>query len=232
MSHEDIRRWSATAKVVIFDFDGPLCDVFAGYPAWRVARELENVLGSTVDTDDPLQVLRESSTHPLGKVLEIEHELVAAELRAVSCSTATPGGLEAVKACVASGRVPAVVSNNSADAVRAFLGEAGLLGDVKVIVGREPGRPDLMKPNPWPMQRAFTALDIAAQDAVFVGDTSTDLEVAAVVGVPCLAYANKPGKREAFQQAGAAAVFSDMSLLASALAQAQPCQPDANRSDR
>ncbi|MFC7612362.1 HAD family hydrolase [Actinokineospora soli] len=131
---------------------------------------------------------------------------------------ANTGGLDALRACIASGRTPAVVSNNSADAVRAFFDRAEMPDAVKVIVGREPARPELMKPHPWPMRQALEVLGVAAGNAAFVGDTSTDLEVAAIVGTPCLAYANKPGKREQFEDAGAAVVFEDMYALADGLA--------------
>ncbi|WP_035306010.1 HAD family hydrolase [Actinokineospora inagensis] len=207
----------ASASAVIFDFDGPLCDVFAGHPAGVVARSLEKLLGVPVQSDDPLEVLRESREHDSDKLREVERALIAAELHAVACSDVTPGGLEAVRACIASSRKVAVVSNNSEDAVSAFLRNVGLSDVVRPVVGRYPARPDLMKPNTWPMVCALEALGVQAGKAVFVGDSITDLEVAAAVGTPCLAYANKPGKREAFEAAGAAVVFTDMHQMADAL---------------
>lgn len=217
MNFERIAEVLSNASAVIFDFDGPLCDVFAGYPASEVARSLERLLGAPVASDDPLEVLRESGAHSSDKLWEIERALIDAELKAVACSQATPGGSEAVRACVASGRKAAVVSNNSADSVSAFLRNLRLIDDIRPVVGRHPARPDLMKPHPWPMRRALDTLGISASKVAFVGDTITDLEVAAIVGTPCLAYANKPGKREKFEQAGAAVVFTDMRELASAL---------------
>ena len=217
MSSDQIARVIADARAIIFDFDGPLCDVFAGSPASDVARRLEVLLGAPVDSDDPLEVLRESGAHSGEKLWEVERALIEAEQAAVACSIATPGGPESVRACVAGGRRAAVVSNNSAPAVSAFLREFGLAADVQPVIGREPARPDLMKPHPRPMRRALDALGLPASAVAFVGDTLTDVEVAEIVGMPCLAYANKPGKRGMFERAGAAVVFQDMRELANAL---------------
>ena len=191
------------ARAVIFDFDGPLCDVFAGMPAWEVARNLEALLGERTDTDDPLEILRRAGTSSENILASVEYALVDAEVQAVRCSTRTPGGVESVRACLDGGRLVGVVSNNSASAIAEFFMGDDLAERIWPIVGREPLRPDLMKPNPWPLIGALNQLQVAPRDALFVGDTSTDLEVAKVVGVPCIAFANKPGKREFFEAAGA-----------------------------
>jgi phosphoglycolate phosphatase-like HAD superfamily hydrolase len=47
-----------SVDAVLFDFDGPLCDVFAGFPAWQVAQQLQEMIGTQYDTDDPLEILR------------------------------------------------------------------------------------------------------------------------------------------------------------------------------
>lgn len=46
------------AGALILDFDGPGCDVFAGFPAADVAKELIKHIDFEIDTDDPLAVLR------------------------------------------------------------------------------------------------------------------------------------------------------------------------------
>jgi phosphoglycolate phosphatase len=46
------------SELVLLDFDGPLCNVFAGFPAPEVARQLEAIAGKPLNTDDPIEVLR------------------------------------------------------------------------------------------------------------------------------------------------------------------------------
>lgn len=90
MTHADpLTETLANARVILFDFDGPLCDVFAGLPASEVADELTALLSAqdaaagtkAAGTDDPLDVLRiahEADTE-LGQ--KVERALTAAEVR-------------------------------------------------------------------------------------------------------------------------------------------------------
>jgi phosphoglycolate phosphatase-like HAD superfamily hydrolase len=206
---------------VLFDFDGPICSVFAGYPAPVVARELrEQLTRAGVDlpqTDDPLEVLRLAA--PLGPqvLVEIEDMLIAAERAAALTAAPTRGGEESISACVASGRSAAIVSNNSAAAVVAYLAARGISSPGSdLVVGRQYAKPHLMKPHPAPVLAVLAAVGVEPGDAVLIGDTVTDVEAAAAAGVLCIGYANKPGKRERLRKA--AVVIDDMGVLAEQLA--------------
>ena len=52
-----LRSIMRNAELTLLDFDGPLCDVFAGLPAPKVARQLEKIAGVSFATDDPLDVV-------------------------------------------------------------------------------------------------------------------------------------------------------------------------------
>lgn len=210
---EVLRRLIAPVKLVLFDFDGPLCDVFAGYPASDVARELEKLAGETFRTDDPLEVLRRVAGSSVAD--SVEDALIVAEVRAVSCSSATIDGVESLRKCLASGLRVGIVSNNSEEAVRVFLATQRL-ENVSPVVGRERRHPELMKPHSWPMRKALAAAECSAESTVFVGDSLSDIEVARAVSMPCVAYANKPGKRALFEGAGAVTIDS-MAELTSAV---------------
>lgn len=214
-----LRTLVANTEVILFDFDGPLCDVFAGHPAWRVARALERLIGEHYSTDDPLEILRLSADASLDILAKVEDALIAEELSAVSVSRATEGGITAMRAHLDAGNRVGVISNNSHDAVVAFLESVGLRPRMSVIVGREPRKPWLMKPNPRPLRLALDTLKCAANSAVYVGDSNTDIEVAQKVGMPSVAYANKPGKRARFEALGATFVIDSMFELVAALSE-------------
>lgn len=221
MNGDELGAVLERSRAVLFDFDGPICSVFAGRPAPTVARELNEQLARTgVElpwTDDPLEVLRLAA--PLGPrvLVEIEDMLVAAERSAALTAAPTPGGEESIAACIASGRLAAIVSNNSAAAVLTYLAARGISSPAAdLVVGRVHAKPHLMKPHPAPVHAVLAALGIEPGDAVLIGDTVTDVEAAAAAGVPCIAYANKPGKRE--KLARAAVVIDDMRVLAQQLA--------------
>ena len=207
-----------SADALLFDFDGPLCDVFAGMPAPGVARRLERLAGRSFPTDDPLAVLRGCYHECSPEIaVRVEDELVQAEVGAVDLARAEPGGIDSLRAAHAADMPAAVVTNNAGEAASRFLHAHGLVGLVVAVVGRALRRPDRMKPDPWSLLAAADALGVEPARTVLIGDSTTDIEAGHAAGVPCIGYANKPGKRVAFEQLGAAVVIDDMGELAAAL---------------
>jgi phosphoglycolate phosphatase-like HAD superfamily hydrolase len=213
----------AAVRAVLFDFDGPICGVFAGLSPHSVAAELVTMLkargvpltASQSAEQDPLDILEFSPSFGPDVTKVAEDALCAAEVRAVAIAEPTPGGLEAVRACVESGKIAAIVSNNSADAVHAYLKAHGIDAYVSLVVGRAYVRPDLMKPNPYPLVKALGELDLTAGEVVFIGDSTADVDAAKAAGVVCVGFANKPEKMVTL--AGADVLIEDMRLFADAL---------------
>ncbi|KQX52652.1 MULTISPECIES: HAD family hydrolase [unclassified Streptomyces] len=227
MTHADpLTETLANARVILFDFDGPVCDVFAGLPAPEVAGELTALLAAENEaagakasqTDDPIEVLRiahEADTE-LGQ--KIEQALTTAEVRAVAVAgPPTPGAAEALRAAGSTGRGVAVVSNNSAECVRVFLGLHGLHEYVAEVVGRPSEQPHLMKPNPFPLITAAELMHVDVTSCTLIGDSLTDIQAAHAAGATVIGYANKPHKSEAFAEARADVVTQDMQSIADAL---------------
>ncbi|MEU8616950.1 HAD family phosphatase [Streptomyces sp. NPDC048623] len=227
MTHADgLSEILANARVILFDFDGPVCDVFAGLPAPKVAGELTALLSDqneaagskAAQTEDPIEVLRiahETDTE-LGQ--KIEQALTAAEVRAVAVAgQPTPGAANALRAAQSAGRGVAVVSNNSAECVQVFLKLHGLDEYVAEIVGRPSEQPHLMKPNPFPLITAAELMDIDVTSCTLIGDSLTDIQAAHAAGATVIGYANKPHKSEAFTEARADVVTQDMQSIADAL---------------
>lgn len=202
MSDDSLRSIFNNCRTVLFDFDGPLCDVFAGRPAWRIARELERLAGHQVDSDDPLEILRAvyAADRSAGQV--IEDALILAETEAVQVSRAEAAGVRALRASAEDGKRVGIVSNNSELAIRLFLDQQYLTDLVSVVVGRAHRRPDWMKPNPWAVLRAIENLEGEPSEAVLIGDSVTDIEAARRAGVKCIAFANKFEKVELFSSYG------------------------------
>jgi HAD superfamily hydrolase (TIGR01509 family) len=222
----------ADTAAVFFDFDGPLCDVFAGRPAREVARELAQLAakgepglsGKLNGTDDPLEVLRLTHEADPEMGMEVERALTAAEIEAVGMAgEPTPGAVAALEAVRVTGRKIAVVSNNSAECVRVFLDRHGLTGHVLEVVGRPTDQPGLMKPNPYSLITAADALGVDVTLCALIGDSLTDIQAAHAVGCTAIGYANKTRKRQAFTQSGAEAITESMQAIADAI---RP-QPDS-----
>lgn len=212
----------AAARFVLLDFDGPVCDVFAGRPARDVADDLRQHLISQLDqqltgdaatTHDPLMIVRAVAEIAPHLSSDIDAALRKAELDAVATATLTPGVTAFIEACTRTGRPLAIVSNNSAPAVAEYLHRHDLTGAVQYIAGRDPDDPRRMKPATFLLDQAVTELAADPTATVLVGDSTTDVEAARAAGVLVIGYVNKPKKTRTL--AGADALTTSIDELAS-----------------
>jgi HAD superfamily hydrolase (TIGR01509 family) len=222
----DLDRLLAGAGAILLDFDGPVCSIFAGYPAPQVAAELVNVLrrqGVNVPPDltselDPLEVLRRAAAgSDQGVTRIVEDALCEAERQAARTAEPTPYGREVIVAARQVGLPVAVVSNNSAGAVTAYLTTHRLAGYISPVVGRAYADPSRMKPNPEPIMQAVRALGEPPERCILVGDSLSDIEGARAAGLRVIAYANRPSKIREFHTAQADVVVTSMVEIARAL---------------
>lgn len=224
MTTDPLTQLLSSAEAVLFDFDGPICSVFDGYPAPQITRELLELAHQLRGELAPT-LKQASSPHELllaaagDSVLaqQLEAALQTAELTAIETARPTPGAAESIAACVASGRIAAIVSNNYAEAVTIYLTRAGLSDSVTFIQGRNPADPTLMKPDPHLIEQTIKTLAIQPSACVFIGDQVTDIKAGQAAGIRTVGYANKPGKAEALKDIGADIVLTTMFELAEAI---------------
>jgi HAD superfamily hydrolase (TIGR01509 family) len=216
--HDTIGR----ARVVLWDFDGPVCRLFAGHSARRVARELVEWLearglrGLLADDEreavDPHVVLRAvNRRHPGSDLLaELEELLTRHELRACPRAMPTPFADPLIHTWTAVGVQPAIATNNSARVVRAYLAGRGLLSRFAPHIYGRSTELHLLKPDPHCLRRALTATGAAPEEALMIGDAATDYQAAARAGVPFLGYARNARKEKRLREAGATAIVSSL----------------------
>ncbi|MCG5464125.1 immunity 21 family protein [Micromonospora sp. MED01] len=213
------------AEAVLVDFDGPICRLFGSKAAPRIAADLRQlIVGRGVvlpdelrDGNDPLELFRAIAVVAPELVGVVGAALAAAEVEAAASAETTIGAFDLVAACLATGRPLAIVSNNSAAAIGAYLGRRDRARYFAAVIGRSE-HPDLLKPNPAPVVQALQALKVPPGAAVLVGDSITDIAAARAAGVACVGYANRPGKAERLAAAGADAIVTDMTDMAGVLA--------------
>jgi HAD superfamily hydrolase (TIGR01509 family) len=209
---------------VLFDFDGPVCRLFAGYPASDLADRLRALLageGVTLPAQlmsgpDPLKLLRWTGANRSDLLALVEDALIAGEMVAAETAAPTAYAGDAIAAAVQSGRSTAVVSNNCAEAVTAYLAAHHLTQYVRAVIGRAPRRPDRMKPDPESVLRATTTLEVRPERCVLVGDSPTDIEAAQKAGIYGIGYAKRPDRAPGLSRADV--VIDSMKDLAVALA--------------
>ena len=226
---EELRELIARARVVLWDFDGPICRLFAGHSAERVASELVEWLESRglhglVTEDereslDPHVVLRAVDLRHPGSdlVAELEERLTQEELRAAASAMPTAHADPLIRTWTAVGSRLAIATNNSPRVVRRYLSSRDLISCFAPhIYGRTE---DLhrLKPDPHCLNRALNAMGAAPSSALMIGDTPSDYVAARSAGVPFLGYARNERKEKLLRDAGAEVVVNSLDLVRTVL---------------
>ncbi|QNP71335.1 HAD family hydrolase [Streptomyces roseirectus] len=210
------------ARVVLWDFDGPVCGLFAGHPADRVAaglverldrRGLRGLLDEAERLSlDPHVVLRAVDRRRSGSdlVAELEEWLTEEELTATASALPTPYADPLIRTWVAVGARMAVTTNNAPRVVTSYLATRGLTDCFAPHIYGRTGDLQLLKPDPYCLNRALRAMGSAPADALMIGDTTSDLEAARRAGVPFLGYARNGTKEGALRKEGAETVVSSL----------------------
>jgi phosphoglycolate phosphatase len=227
---EALVRVLTGTRYLLLDFDGPICSVFAGYPAAAVADELRAVatehgaaltaLAAELDgVTSPHRLLRlVARTSDAAVARAVMDALRDKELAAIATAEPTAGAEDVLRAAADTGRRVAIVSNNTSHAVERYLFTRDLMRYIDGIAARPDDLdPVHLKPDPLLVRAGLTTLQAEPAVAVLVGDTTDDIEAGQAAGVPTIGYANKPGKRERLGDAGADALTDTMSDLATAL---------------
>lgn len=221
----ELRSLITGARVVLWDFDGPICRLFAGHSAGQVADELVEWLegqglhgllsGGERDQRDPNIVLRAiERSHPGSElVAELEERLTQEELKAVSSAMPTAYAEPLIRTWTALGARLAITTNNSPRAVGKYLASRGLTSCfTPQIYGRTQDLHHL-KPHPHCLNRALSAMGATPANALMIGDSPSDFHAANEAGVPFLGLARNERKETLLREAGAQAVVNSLAPL-------------------
>ncbi|MEG8279202.1 HAD family hydrolase [Streptomyces sp. AHA2] len=220
-----LRTLIGGARVVLWDFDGPICRLFAGHSAEHVAGDLVSWLegrglhGLLTDAEreslDPQVVLRAVDRgHPgSGLVAELEERLTQEELRAAASAMPTAYADPLIRTWTAVGSRLAITTNNSPRAARTYLVSRGLVDCFAPHLYGRSGELRHLKPHPHLLTRALRAMGAAPADALMIGDTPSDHRAAERAGVPFLGYARTEDKAEGLRAAGARTVVGSLEPL-------------------
>jgi HAD superfamily hydrolase (TIGR01509 family) len=217
-------RAFGSARAVLFDFDGPVCDLFAGSPTAAVAERIKRTarrywgpLDSAVEQCDdshgvlrPLREMYERSVpRPSALPLErAEADVTALERQAVRTALPTPHLHALVDLLLDHGKRLTVVSNNAEGPIREYLVRLGLASKFDGVFGRSPHDARLMKPHPDCVHRALRHLALPASDCLLIGDQLTDLDAARSAGTGFLGLTRRAGRALRMAQGGADAVVA------------------------
>jgi phosphoglycolate phosphatase-like HAD superfamily hydrolase len=222
---EALRALITRARVVLWDFDGPICRLFAGHAADKVADDLVEWLegrglhGLLTDEErrslDPHIVLRAVDRRHPGSdlVAELEERLTQEELRATASAMPTPYADPLIRTWKAVGARLAIATNNSPRVVRTYLESRDLTSCFTPHIYGRTQQLNHLKPDPHCLTRALSAMGSAPGDALMIGDTPSDLWAADAAGVPFLGYARNERKEKLLRDAGATTVVASLEPL-------------------
>lgn len=206
----------ARHKHILLDFDGPVCAVFGGEISdLAAADELRALLGADLPHDiavsrDPFDVLRYAYTLDAATAATVEARFRGLELDAVTTAPETPGARTAIESLVEAGHIIAIVSNNSAGAVRHYLELHRLSTVIAHVSAREAPNVERLKPAPFLLNQAICALDTRPSTCVMIGDSETDVDASLAAGTAVIGYANKSGKVDRLKRRGAEVLVNEL----------------------
>ncbi|MFI7299698.1 HAD family hydrolase [Streptomyces sp. NPDC050121] len=218
----DLREVIRQARVVLWDFDGPICRLFAGHSAesvaeglvrWLEGRGLHGLLTeSERESLDPHVVLRAVDRRHQGSdlVTELEERLTQEELKATSKAMPTPYADPLIRTLRARGLRLAITTNNSPRVVDTYLDTRGLTSCFAPHIYGRTQELRHLKPHPHCLNRALRAMGSAPDTALMIGDTPSDFLAAREAGVPFLGYARNERKEKALRGAGATRVVNSL----------------------
>ncbi len=228
----DLRNLIEGARVVLWDFDGPVCRLFAGHSAERVARDLVDWLEGrglhglldepARESLDPHVVLRAVDRRHPGSdlVAELEERLTQEELKAAASARPTPYADPLVRTWTAVGARLAITTNNSPRVVKEYLTSRGLLPCFAPHLYGRTQELSYLKPHPHCVQRALNAMGAAPSTALMIGDTPSDFLAARAAGVPFLGYARNERKTKVLEEAGAEVIVGSLEPVLKAVREA------------
>ncbi|MET8689836.1 HAD family hydrolase [Streptomyces sp. NPDC004732] len=222
---ELLRKMVTPVHFVLFDFDGPICRLFAGRPAAAVARDLvqwlkERGLRGLLTAEekkqpDPYVVLRAvDRRHPRSDlVVELEQWLTRQELAAVATAMPTAYVDPLIRTWTALGVRLAVTTNNAPCAVGSYLEKRGTLDCFAPHIYGRTQDLSRLKPDPYCVERALHAMGAERGAALMIGDAPSDYVAAKRAGVHFLGYARNENKAKLLREAGAEHLVDSLEQL-------------------
>ena len=224
----------ANLRAVVFDFDLTLVDSRKGFiDAHEFARRR---LGLPPIGDDAEVRTIGTPLPDAFRMLYPGHEAMLEpfmqlwQTRADECMTGLtsvlPGAPQAVRSLAEAGYALAIVSQKRRYRIEAVLQREGLLACFRAVVGGDDA-PEF-KPDPRGILMALDRLEVARNEAVYVGDTLIDAHAAANAGLPFIAVLTGFATRDDFAAVTALAVLDSVVDLPAMLA-ARPHPPSHGR---
>ena len=208
------------ARYLIFEFDGPVCDLSAVMPADTGGRlrailvsETGSVPPAIAATSDPAEILAYTASVSQGAAARADDELASIELAAAGIAAAGGYIHEALAACRDSGRTAAIVSRRSERAVADFLDRLGLDDQIRHVTAVGSYPPGHLQTGPHLIEDTIRALGAAPADCALITASVTGIDAARKTGIHAIGYATTPGTSQNLTDAGTTCIVQSLADL-------------------
>lgn len=181
-------------KLAIFDFDGTIfnsiTDVIIcfnkalsvnGFPTLTYEEYIE-ILGGNIDELVSLSLKDKNTPENMELVKNTYDEIYGTSNR--ENSLPFDGMYEVLLELQKKGILLAINSNRKNDSIKKFIGKYYSDIDFKAIEGHNPAYPS--KPRPCGVKKMLHKLKVSKDDAIYIGDSSTDIKTAKNAEIDCV----------------------------------------------
>jgi myo-inositol-1(or 4)-monophosphatase len=215
--HAELDAILSTARCLLFDFDGPICDLSGAMPADTADRlrgfALDHGVQIPSDSTDPADIIALAATHDQGLAGLLDAMLASIELTAVAHAT-VPGYVhEALAACRDSGRRSAVIGPQSPKAVHSYLEQHGLYEQTAAVVTPGSHPPGHLMTLDYMVESAVRALETTPAECALITASTRGIETAFAVGAQPIGYAHTPEDRDRLADTGASCIIPSLADL-------------------
>ncbi|MFG2886597.1 HAD family hydrolase [Streptomyces sp. NPDC048297] len=203
--HTMLQRLLRGVDAVLFDFDGPVTDLFRDESTAPVAQEIKDAVRRIWGPLDPdveecddshgvLRRLRDMFDRPsiahrdLRGLSTAEAIVTRYEYKAVEAAKPVHGLVPLIDALLRLDLRLVIVSNNSDGPVWEFLKNWQMPSKFDHVVGRDPEELRHLKPDPYSVHCALRHLELPAERTLLIGDQLTDLQAAREAGTLFLGH--------------------------------------------
>jgi myo-inositol-1(or 4)-monophosphatase len=195
------------SRYLIFEFDGPICDLSAAMPtttAPQLRTTLQTHTGSPpADISDPLEILARAAAISPALAARIDSQLTGIEETAVTKAIPAAYVHETLAACRDSGRQAAIISRHSARALTAYLTPHGLTDQIRTVAAPADYPPGHLQTSEQLLEDAIRTLGTTPAHCTLITASPAGINTARSTGTQSIGYAVTPDARERLTAAGA-----------------------------
>jgi myo-inositol-1(or 4)-monophosphatase len=210
----------SSARNLIFEFDGPICDLSSAMPATTASQlaatlqaEAASQLPATGTTDDPIDVLARAAAISPDLAARIDSQLTGIEKTVVNKAIPAAYAHETLAACRDSGRHATIISRHSARALDAYLTSHGLADQIRTVVASADYPPGHLQTIEQLLEDAIRALGSTPDDCALITASPAGISAARSTGTQTIGYAATPGTTETLTTAGVECTVTSLADL-------------------